>query len=112
MSIACTIPAIRFCIASSRPVGAKATVVGQASLIACAARIEALDEVVEQGALVGGRGHACSIRSIGQPATSLLSSPQLWLIWPVTSAWRLWAARAVARTADAAAPATGPLAPA
>jgi hypothetical protein len=55
----------------------------------------------------------CSIRLIGQPATSLLSSPQLWLIWLVTSAGRLAPARAIrVAEADDRTPATEPLVPA
>jgi hypothetical protein len=53
MSIACTIPVIRLSMASSRPVGANAMVVGQASLIAWAAPMEAF-AIVEEGALIGG----------------------------------------------------------
>src|SRR6516162_4722566 len=54
----------------------------------------------------------CSIRSIGQPATSLLSSPQLWLIWLVTSACRLAPARAIrVDGADDRPPATEPVVP-
>src|SRR5580704_2727076 len=77
MSTACAMPSSRFCIASNRPVGAKATLVGQAFLIVCAARIVALANSSSAARCSRVGETLCSMRSIGQPATSLESSPHL-----------------------------------
>jgi len=68
---------IRVCMAPIRPTGVNATVVGQAVLMIWAALIEALARSSSALRCSAVGSTSCWMRSIGQPAMSLESSPHI-----------------------------------